>query len=68
MVKTAYPDDEDQFMYDAMEGAVRGASVIVPDAAIIEAGDTVHVEWAFVDGSAAYTGAALESNPREFKV
>lgn len=68
MVKTSYPDGNDQFWFDAIEGSVAGIDVIIPDAAIIDAGDTVRVEWAFANGVSAYTGSPYADRPREFNV
>lgn len=68
MVKTSYPDGNDQFWFDAIEGSVTGIDVIIPDAAIIDAGDTVNVEWAFANGVSAYTGSSYADRPREFNV
>lgn len=68
MVKTSYPDGNDQFWFDAIEGSVTGIDVIIPDAAIIDAGDTVKVEWAFANNVSAYTGSSYADRPREFNV
>ncbi|MFK7669958.1 hypothetical protein [Pseudomonas lundensis] len=68
MVKTAYPDGNDQFWFDAIEGSVAGIDVIIPDAAVIDITDTVNVEWAFDGTVAAYTGPSYEDKPREFNI
>ena len=68
MVKTAYPDGNDQFWFDAIEGSVAGIDVIIPDAAVIDITDTVNVEWAFDGSVAAYTGPSYEDKPREFHI
>jgi hypothetical protein len=68
MVKNSYPDLNGQFKFDAIEGSVTGIDVIIPDAAIIDASDTVNVEWAFANGISAYTGSSYSDRPREFNV